>query len=51
MSRFSFSNNPIADVPAILRRHWFNIKGPLKWMVVGAVVALVGVLTCVPTRQ
>jgi hypothetical protein len=49
MARFSWSANPIMDVPAVLRRHWRDAKGPLKWMLVGAAIALIGVLCCSKT--
>jgi hypothetical protein len=51
MRRLSLEDNPIANVPQILRRHWRNCKGPLKWFLAGMAAALIGVLTCVPTRK
>ena len=41
MKRLSLSDNPICDVPAVLRRKWRNlVQGPLKWVLVGIAAVL-----------
>jgi hypothetical protein len=48
--RWSWSANPICDVPQVLRRKWFTLAaGPLKWILVGIAAALTAVVAIVPT--
>jgi len=51
MSKLPRGNPLIGDFAAMARRRWLNLcAGPLKWIILGAVLALTGVLTCVPAR-
>ena len=50
MKRLSLSDNPICDVPAVLRRKWRNlVQGPLKWVLVGIAAVLTALVALVPT--
>ena len=50
MKRLSLSDNPICDVPAVLRRKWRNLAaGPLKWCLVGIAAVLTALVALVPT--
>ena len=52
MKRLSLTDNPICDVPAVLRRKWLDLaQGPLKWCLLTAAAVLTVVVALVPTRK